>query len=422
MKKNRILIIILSLILVLQGVVLYSNDVAYADPEGSVTGGDSTGEVTEPSVPSEPEEQPQEPVEPNPPPSDPEIPSDDPIVIPPVDDEGGTIPPSEEGNGGDGSVSPSPDIPVVVPGVSGTSEGGTTSSANQATQQQKDIDTRLSELTIACGNLIPQFSPDVYEYTVYVTKEQANKSCSVSAKPIENEAVITEDGPSEFSDKDITKKIISTAPNGKKSEYSIKIHVLKKTELLINTTLYELSKRPEINLLPQGFKKTTIKKDDEKITVAQSSGKTLLVAQFFNKDDKKDYLWRIYNKDSGAFLETQIVDINGSKYVFVSQEDSLVYGVGQAGPGYYKYNEDDATLEIVELEPIDQVEKEPTFNKNIIIMALAALLLIAIGILGLKHLNRKKAKKTSEVKSKYFRPYIVIREEDIKDGDVKDGK
>ena len=104
-------------------------------------------------------------------------------------------------------------------------------------------DTRLSQLSIACGSLTPEFSPDVYDYQVYVTKEQTSRDCKTSVKLKDSTAKVTAEGPAEFQDSDVEKKITVTASGGEKSVYTIKVHIVQDNEILEEGRLYQVAKR-----------------------------------------------------------------------------------------------------------------------------------------------------------------------------------
>ena len=55
----------------------------------------------------------------------------------------------------------------------------------EETTPENAIDTRLWGLSISCGTFVPEFSSDIYEYTVYVTKDQEEKSCEIIAEPVD---------------------------------------------------------------------------------------------------------------------------------------------------------------------------------------------------------------------------------------------
>ena len=90
-----------------------------------------------------------------------------------------------------------------------------------------ETDTRLAELSVRCGELVPEFSPDIYEYKVYVTEDQEIKSCMAAAEAMNYLSNISVEGATEFSDEDVERKITVTGISGEKSEYTIKFHIIR---------------------------------------------------------------------------------------------------------------------------------------------------------------------------------------------------
>lgn len=114
--------------------------------------------------------------------------------------------------------------------------GGTTSSTDQTS-----ADTRLSELQINCGQLVPEFSPDQYNYTVYVEYDGEPIDCGTSAVGIDSSVSIRAEGPTEITGEDAQKRVIAEAADGSYSEYVIDLHVVKDNELLIGNAQYVIS-------------------------------------------------------------------------------------------------------------------------------------------------------------------------------------
>ena len=429
MRKYKRYAIVLAVILLLQSILYHDGivGIAFANPDEGIVAateegeGGSLGEAVPPTESITPPDD-----EPTTPPS-----TDDgstSTTPPSVDDGSGTTTPPSTDDGSTSATPPSADDGTTTPDTSvganttpGTNRApgvnnDVTTVSPEITQQE--MDTRLSGLTINCGELIPAFSSDVYEYTVYVTKDQGNKNCGTTATSVDPAASISAEGPLEFTDKDITKKITVTGGNGEKSEYVINVHIIKETELLVDNKLYQQSKKPALKLLPDGFKKVNHNLGDEKLTLARSSGGTLLVAQFINEDDDEDYVWCIFDEEAAVFSITQVLEIDGKKYIVVSAEENMVYGIGKEGMGYYRYNEAEGTLELIEIEPEEQTEDKNFFGSTIFIILAIALAGIAAGSAGYLYFKKKKTSQKEEksVGSRYFNPYISLKDEDEEDG------
>lgn len=212
-RLNRLFFIVVMAFAVISSSVLNS-DLTFAEPGEIVEEPIEPGEITDPELPTIPPEEITDPEPPTTPPGE---------IIDPGQ------PPTTGGSGGD-SNTPNP-IKPPTPEI--------TTPVNRP--QKTVMETRLSMLTMNCGNLVPEFSPDIYEYTVYVTKDQENKNCGTSAESVDQTADISAEGPLEFTDEDVVKTITVTATNGEQAQYTITVHIIRDTELLINNKVYTIS-------------------------------------------------------------------------------------------------------------------------------------------------------------------------------------
>lgn len=95
--------------------------------------------------------------------------------------------------------------------------------ANNSTQNTKTSDSSLSRLGISPGQLVPAFSPNVYNYTVNVGADV--KSVSVPATPSSSKAVIAAvTGAKSLTPGANTVKVVVEAENGATSTYTITVN------------------------------------------------------------------------------------------------------------------------------------------------------------------------------------------------------
>lgn len=319
-------------------------------------------------------------------------------------------PPESSGNGSGGGQttgSPSSNNGSGAPSSNG---GGTV--PVQASPAQP-VDTRLSELTINCGTLVPEFSPDIYEYFVYVTKTQESKNCGTSAVAVDNSASITAEGPLEFENEDITKRITVTGANGEKAEYVINVHIITDTELLIDNKLYKITEKPDLDLLPAGFKASKKQLNGEEITVAESSDGNIFMVQYIEDSSQSDYKWYRFDAEAEKFYPSDVIEIDGEKYIVISSEGDLIYGTGPQGTGYYLYDKDTQEVGLFIGKTTEEAADQPYKIDKILLIAVPAAILIC-ALLGI-FLYKKSRKNKDKMQSadKYFRPYIFVNEDEI---------
>ncbi len=313
--------------------------------------------------------------------------------------------PPSGNTGGSSSGSASSGTGSAQGGTSSTS-GGTTSSTDQTS-----ADTRLSELQINCGQLVPEFSPDQYNYTVYVEYDGEPIDCGTSAVGIDPSVSIRAEGPTEITGEDAQKRVIAEAADGSYSEYVIDIHVVKDNELLIGNALYVISEPKDIDSLPGEFREDDAGFASEKIKVARSSDGRLSLICYVNADDPEDILWYMLDENSGTTYPAQIVELNGQQYIVISSGNEFVYGDNEGTAGYFLV--DPQTGEIIfSLSEDGQAQSAgDSVNTIIIIAAIAAVILcIAFCIVVYRkyHINNAKI---SSAENKYFRPYLSPDEE-----------
>lgn len=273
------------------------------------------------------------------------------------------------------------------------------------------IDTRLWGLSISCGSLVPEFSSDIYEYTVYVNKDQENKSCEIIAEPVDDAAEIRIEGPDTFSDEDVERKITLTGTAGEKTEYVIKVHIVTATELLKDNRLYVMTEKPDLKQLPDGFSEQKITYRGEKITVARSKDGNLVMVQYVDASKKDDVLWYRLDTESEKLYPAKVVKINGQNSIVIAESKDFVYGKSEQGTGYYVYHPEKKTAEFILAENLPAV-KQTGLSATVKVMMglLVGITLLSVAAVVVLYGRCKKQMKNAKNGSKYFRPYISLAE------------
>ncbi len=331
----------------------------------------------------------------------------------------------ETGNGssnsGSGSSSSSSGHSSSGTGTtSGNASSGTDSGrvAVSSTTSNKTTDTRLSSLTISCGELIPEFSPDTYEYVVYVSPDSEDKSCQTLVEAMSENVDITAEGPREYGDESVEKRVIITADDGGKSEYVIDVHVVKDYELLIDGALYVPSDKIDTDSLPGDFNVEETEISGAVFPCAVSSDGNIRLVCLAKNDDEKDIRWYLLDDDNKIDARAKIEEIDGEKMLLLDYEGQMAYGEG----GFYLVNiSDGEKFRILTDDSSGIAEKSHSFP-NFIVVVLAGIIIVLIITIAYILLKRKKAGKNSDKQQiKYFMPYLHIEEEE-KDSDGQQKK
>lgn len=272
------------------------------------------------------------------------------------------------------------------------------------------MDTRLSELSINCGTLIPEFSPDIYEYVVYVTKNQESKNCGTLATAIDSSATITADGPIEYNKEDVVKKITVTGSNGEKTEYVINVHIIQDTELVIENELYAITEKPDLELLPSGFILSDEKLNGQEIKAAKSSDGNLLLVEYLATSNES-YKWYRISLKNNKINPVDVKEIGGEKYVTVSSEGNLLYGNGLQGLGYYLYNTETGEIELF-IGKNENGGENTNANDKIIISGVLIIVCACVLFCAILYKKSRRGKETKDEDNKYFRPYISLSVDD----------
>ena len=374
--------------------------------------------------------------------ADPDVPQDTPETgTDPDDQEEPTTPPDEgsvgsetqpgsgsqtqqPSSGGENTTGSGSSNASSPQGSSGTSSGqssvsassGSTSTSGQSgsssVRTQQTTDTRLRTLTISCGQLIPEFDPDIYQYTVYVSRDAEDKSCGTMAEAISQNVDITAEGPLEYGDESVEKRVIVSADDGSRSEYVIDVHVVEEYELLMGNTLYSPMSQIDISGFPEGFSVVDTDFSDVSFPCAVSSDGILRLICLSTEDEEGvDPVWYTLNSDNSLGYTAELMTVDGQSMIIISFDGQLAHddngflivtGDGQDFLPLYAQEDGD----------------EDTVGTNsrvltIVFACIAAVLAVACVFLirNKKSSNRQPAQDSP----RYFMPYLKLDEEDEKE-------
>ena len=265
---------------------------------------------------------------------------------------------------------------------------------------QEESAVQLSSLSIDCGELVPEFSPNHHEYRVYVEEDSKTDSCRTSARVSDNSLRIEAEGPEKLNGKDVKKTVTVTAADGKKTIYTIQVHFVKKLEILSKGKLYVPQEKPDLKALPKGFTFSEQKIKGQSIAAAENSKEHLILIQYANDLDKTDTRWYAYDPGKDALNHIEIKTIDEKPYITVPSGKELLYGGGEEQSGYYLYD--------LGKKQIQSISKEqPSYATKYIVIGgvIFTLLLCAILIITLR--NGRKLRKEQ---IRYFGPSLSLDE------------
>ena len=246
---------------------------------------------------------------------------------------------------------------------------------------------------------------------MYVYKNADDKSIESTAEAINSEVTsIRAEGATEFSDKDVEKKIIVEGPNGESSEYLINVHIIKDTELLVENILYSLSRDFNVSALPGSFKKAEVDFKGQKVTAAQSSNSSLTLLYFFN-EESSDALWYALDRNKGNIYPVQIKESEGEKYILISIDGACAYGEN----GFSLIDPETGEFLLTLTDGYDIESDESVLKSMYVIIVTLGVAITIVCICGFLWIKGKKGATPNEAQSKYFRPYIHLEDsqEDI---------
>ena len=237
-------------------------------------------------------------------------------------------------------------------------------------------DASLRSISIACGELYPAFDPQIYEYTVYVTAEQSEKSCAITAVPSDPYSSVSVSGEEKFVNTDIKRKI-RVYNGGLTEEYTLQIHVMDNSEYYANGVHYEQMNEPDLTALPGVFR--TVSATGFKGRIAQSTGLSMLLVQYEDSANAEHTIWRRYEPTSRTLTTVSFVTIEGKKYISCDSEDNILFLNNKQGDMYYIKNADGQVDLLVRTDNVALEEKSGLLSH---ISTAALLAVIAVLLAG----------------------------------------
>ena len=179
-----------------------------------------------------------------------------------------------------------------------------------------------TSLTIDCGTLVPEFQPDVYEYTVYVDSDAENRSCVTTVEVDGDDVGANVEGPVEFEDEDITKTVTLSDSDDDRTVYTINVHIAKDDEIIIDGMLYTLITDVDDSQLPPGFSAASGTFDGQNVKTAISEDGNVTVVPFACVDDSADITWYTTNANGSLGQPMEIREWDGQDYMLIEPSDN----------------------------------------------------------------------------------------------------
>ena len=282
----------------------------------------------------------------------------------------------------------------------------------QPTPPAGNVDLRLSYLSVACGELYPAFSPNIYSYTVYVTPEQENRSCRITCDTISPEATVKAEGDQTVGRSDVVRKI-RVSGGGKYADYTVIIHVMTFREFLLDGELYTMTDRPSPRNLPGTFTVGQINMFGEKVTAAQSTDGQLILVQYLAQSEGKEPIWYRYEPTVRKLFPVSVVTRDRMNYIVVDEGKQLLYG-SDAGVGTYYVYDKESQEWVFRSQNISELTVTPApivFEKGfktLPVIIFLGLWAVAASVAAYLFYRRRKQEKANTM---YFRPYFSVEEE-----------
>lgn len=179
-----------------------------------------------------------------------------------------------------------------------------------------------TSLTIDCGKLVPEFQPDVYEYTVYVDSDAENKSCVTTVEFDGDDVGVNVQGPVEFENEDVTKTVTLSDSDGDRTEYTINVHIAEDDEVIVDGMLYSLITEAEDSQLPPGFTASAGTFDGQNVKTAVSEDGNVTVIPFASAENSSDITWYTLNDNGTLGQPMEIREWDGQDYMLIEPSDN----------------------------------------------------------------------------------------------------
>lgn len=181
---------------------------------------------------------------------------------------------------------------------------------------------QATSLAIECGTLVPEFEPDIYEYTVYVDKNAENRSCVAIVEFDGDDVGVNVEGPTEFDDKDITKTVTLSDSDGDQTEYKINVHIATGDEMVVNGMLYKIATDIDSEDIPSGFTMEAGKFNGQDVNLAVDENSDMRMIPFADANDASVITWYTVDDNGKLGKPVEIKEMSGNGYMMIEPSDS----------------------------------------------------------------------------------------------------
>ena len=224
----------------------------------------------------------------------------------------------------------------------------------------KNSNADLKEFSIACGPLTPAFSPEITSYKVTASANETD--VDITAIPADPDADVEFGGSPVLTEDHVTREVTVTATDGTKKVYSIEITRNNPTGAInIDGTLYVPSENQSLADIPAGFLASKMTYSGKDINILKSrDGQVVLVKLVPDGESDESARWFAYDQANNSFTPSEIITVDGNRYVVVRNGMSLVYGGPENASGYNIYNPETGEINQVQVQGIEPVETNDT--------------------------------------------------------------
>lgn len=226
----------------------------------------------------------------------------------------------------------------------------------------KSSNANLSHLSIACGEIKPAFSPEITNYTV--TAGPTETDVDITAIPEDDNAYVEFGGSPVLTQDEVTRTVTVVAEDGTKKDYSIKITRTNPTGAIIyDGTLYNPSPNQNISEVPAGFLASKINYNGKELNVLKSrDGNVNIIRLVPDGEEDSEASWFVFNPETQSFAPSEIITVDGNKYVVVKNDVDLVYGGPESASGYQVYDPNSNTLSALSAGSGANAAEDPEAN------------------------------------------------------------
>lgn len=217
-------------------------------------------------------------------------------------------------------VSPQPD-PTPDPDPEPTPEPEPTPDP-EPEEEEKSDDARLYSLTVDKGTLTPNFSSEVYTYTVDLTSEDTE--ITIKASSWDDKASVTGTGlkPLKIGSNSFTVDV--TAEDGEtRKAYTINVNVKEVASIFFDFEDKKLGILGEVENadIPKGFKETTITVQDTEVKAFVNAKETMTLLYMSDENENKGFY--VYDKEAGICGLYRPLMIGGKEFFIINIPDKF---------------------------------------------------------------------------------------------------